>query len=84
MSKTQPRVCPPRPILKHPVGRDIHKNDLSLPNEIQHLVKEERVHNIVHYDKTERLSACFMVHMKDFQTEFNCSELFPKKVNFSQ
>ena len=40
------------------------------------LVNEERVHKIVQYDKTERLFECFMVHMKDFLTEFNCYELF--------
>ena len=77
MSKTQPRVCPPRLLLmsKHPVGEEIHMNDPSLPKEIQHLVKEERVDRIVHDDKTKRLSECFMVHMKDFLTEFNCYEL---------
>ena len=42
----------------------------------QHLVKEERVHEICHNGKTERLSECFMVHMKNFLTEFNCYELF--------
>ena len=78
MSETQPRVCPPRLLLmsKHQVGEEIDKNDLSLPKEIQHLVNEERVHKIVHYDNTERLSECFMVHMKDFLIEFNCYELF--------
>ena len=78
MSKPQPRVCPPRLLLmlKHPVGEEIDKNDPSLPKEIQHLVKEERVHKIVHYDKTERLSECFMVPLKDFLTDFNCYELF--------
>ena len=78
MSKTQPRVCPPRHLLmsKHPVGEEIDKNDPSLPKEIQHLVKEEGVHKIVHYDKTERLPECFMVHMKEFLTGFNCYELF--------
>ena len=78
MSKNQPRVCPPKLFLmsKHPAGEEIDKNDPSLPKEIQLLVKEERVHKIVHYSKTERLSECFMVHMKDFLTEFNCYELF--------
>ena len=49
MSKNQPRVCPPKLLLmsKHPVGEEIDKNDPSLPKEIQHLVKEERVHKIV-------------------------------------
>ena len=43
MSKTQPRVCPPRLLLmsKHPVGEEVDKNDPSLPKEIQHLVREE-------------------------------------------
>ena len=78
MSKIQSRVCPPRLLLmsKHPVGEEIDKNDPLLPKEIQHLVKEERLHKIFHYDKTERLSECFMDHMKDFLTEFNCYELF--------
>ena len=78
MSKTPTRVCPPRLLLmsKHPVGEEIDKNDPSLPKEIQHLVKEESVHKSVHYDKTERLSECFLVHMKDLLTEFNCYELF--------
>ena len=78
MSTTQPRVCAPRLLLmsKHPVGEDIDKNDPSLPKEIQHLVKEQRVHKIVHYDKTEQLLECLMVYMKDFLTEFNCHELF--------
>ena len=78
MSKTQRRVCPPRLLLmsKHPVGEEIDKNDPSLPKEIQHLVKEKRMHKIVHYDKTERFSECFMVDMKEFLTEFNCYELF--------
>ena len=78
MSKTQPRVCPPKLLLmsKHPVGEEIGKNGPSLPKEIQYLVKEERVHKIVHYVKTETLPECFMVHMKDFLTEFNCYELF--------
>ena len=78
MSKTQPRVCPPRLLLmsKHPVGEEIDKNDLSLPKEIQHLVNEVRVHKTVYYDKTEQLPECFMVHMKNFLTEFNCYELF--------
>ena len=61
---------------KHPVGEEIDKNDPSLLKEIQHLVKDERVYKIVHYNKTERLSECFMVHMKNFLTEFNCYELF--------
>ena len=78
MSKNQPRFYPPKLLLlsKHPVGDEIDKNVPSLPKEIQHLVKEERVHKIVHYNKTERLSEYFMVHMKDFLTEFNCYELF--------
>ena len=78
MSKTQQRVCPPRYLLmsKHPVGRKIDKNDPSLRKEIQHLVKEGRVHKNVHYDKTERISECFMVHIKDFLTEFIFYELF--------
>ena len=78
MSKTQPRVCPPELLMmsKHPVGEKNDKNDPPLPKEIQQLVKEQRVHKIVHYDKTKRLSECFMVHMKDFLTEFNCYELF--------
>ena len=68
MSKFQRIVCPPKLLLmsKHPVVEEIDKNDPSMPKEIQHLVKEERVHKIVHYNKTERLSECFMVHMKDF------------------
>ena len=78
MSKTQTRVCPPKLLLmsKHPVGVEIDKNDPSLPKEIQHLVKEEIVHKIVHNDKTERLSECFILHMKDCLTEFICYELF--------
>ena len=78
MSKNQPRVCPLKLLLmsKHSFDEEIDKNDPSLPKEIQLLVKEERVHKIVHYNKTERLSECFMVHMKDFLTEFNCYELF--------
>ena len=77
MSKSLPRVCPPRLLVisKHPVCEEVDKNDPSLPKEIQHLVKEKRVNKIVHYDKTERLSECFMVHMKDNLTEFNCYEL---------
>ena len=73
MSKTPPRLLL---MSKHPVGVEIDNNDPLLPKEVQHLVKEERVHKIDHYDKTERLSECFMVHMKDFLTEFNCYELF--------
>ena len=69
---------------KHTVGEEIDKNDPSLPKEIQHLVKEERVDKGVHYDNTERLSVCFMVHVKDFLTEFNCYELFYVKWFFSQ
>ena len=78
MSKTQPRVCPPRLLLmsKHSVGEEVDKNDPSLPKEMQHLVKEERVHKIVHNEKTEELSECLMVHRKDILTEFNCYELF--------
>ena len=78
MSKTQTRVCSPGllQMSKHPVGEEIDKNDPSLRKEIQHLVQEERVQKIVHYDKTERLSECFMVHMKDFLFEFTCYELF--------
>ena len=78
MSKNQPRVCPLKLLLmsKHPVGEEIDKNNPSLPKEIQLLVKEERVHQFVHYNKTERLSEFLMVHMKDFLTEFNCYELF--------
>ena len=78
MSKNQLTVCPPKLLLmsKHPVGEEIDKNDPSQPKEIQHLVKEERVNKIVHYNKTERLSECFMVHMKDFLNAFNCYELF--------
>ena len=74
MSKTQPRVCPPRLLLmsKHPVVEEIDKNDASLPKEIQHLVKEERLHKIVHYEKIERLSECLIIHMKDFS---NCVQL---------
>ena len=81
MSETQPRVCPSRLLLmlKHPVGEEIDQNDASLPKEIQHLVKEQRVHNIVRYDKSERLSQYFMVHMNDFITEFNCKEFQQKK-----
>ena len=75
MSKNQPRVCPPKLLLmsKHPVGEEIDKND---PSQVQHVVKEEKVHKIFHYNKTERLSECFMVQMKDFLPEFNCYELF--------
>ena len=62
--------------VEHPVGEEIDTNYPSLPKEIQHLVKEERVNKIVHYNKTERISECFMVHMKHFLTEFNCYELF--------
>ena len=78
MSKTQPRVSPPRLLLmsKHQVGEEIDKIDPSLPKEIQLSMKEERLHKIFHYNKTERLPECFMVHMKDFLTEFNCYELF--------
>ena len=78
MSKTQPRVCPPRYLLmsKHPVGEKIDKNNPSLPKEVQQFVKEGRVQKIVHYDKTGKLSECFMVHIKDFLIEFNCYELF--------
>ena len=77
MSKNQPIVRPPKLLLmsKHPAGKEFDKNDPTLPKEIQLLVKEERVHKIVHYNKTARLSECFMVHMKDFLTEFNCYEL---------
>ena len=60
----------------YPVGEEIDKNDPSPSNKIQHLVKEERVHKIVLFDKTERLSECFMVHMKDLLAELNCYELF--------
>ena len=78
MSKNQPRVCPPKLLLmsKHPVGEEIDKNDPSLPKGIQHVVKEERMHKIDHYNRTERLSECFMVHLKDFLPGFNCYELF--------
>ena len=77
MSKTQPRVCPPRFLLmlKQPVGEEIDKNYPSLPKKVQHFLNE-RVHKVVHYDKSERLSECFMFHMKDILTEFNCYELF--------
>ena len=44
---------------KHPDGEEIDKDDLSLPKEIQHLVKEERVHRIVHYHKIERLLSAY-------------------------
>ena len=39
------QCCPPRLLLmsKHPVSEEIDKNDPSLPKEIQHLVKEERL-----------------------------------------
>ena len=49
MSKTQTRVYPPRLLLmsKHTVGEETDKNDPLLPEEIQHLVKEERLHKIV-------------------------------------
>ena len=57
-------------------GEEIDRNGPSLPKQIQHLVREEKVHKIVYYDKTERPSECFMVHMKDFLTEFKCNELF--------
>ena len=78
MSKTQPRVCPLRLLFmsKHTVGEEIDKNDPSLPKEIQQLVKEEKKHKIVQYDKTERLSECFTVHIKNFLNKFNCYELF--------
>ena len=81
MSRPQPRVCPLELLLmsKHPVGEEIDKNNHSLPKEIQHLVKEERLHKVVHCNKTERLSECFMVDMKEFLTEFNCYELFYEK-----
>ena len=68
MSTTQRIVRPPRPLLmsKNPVFEEIDKNDPSLPEEIEHVVKDDRVHEIVHCDKTESLSACFMVPMRDF------------------
>ena len=69
---------PPKLLLmsKQPISDEIDKNDPSLAKEIQHLVREERELKMVHNDKTERLSGCFKVHMKDFLTEFNCYELF--------
>ena len=37
-NSTQSRVCPPKLLLmsKHPVGKEMNKNDPSLPKEIQH------------------------------------------------
>ena len=67
---------------KHTVGEENDKNDPSLPKEIRNLAKEERVHKIVDYDKFERLAECFMVHMKDFLTEFNWYELVFVKWHF--
>ena len=61
---------------KQTVGEEIDKNDPSLPKGIQHLLMEERVQKIVHYNKTERSSEWFMFLMKYFLTEFNCIELF--------
>ena len=58
---------------KLPVGEKIDKNDPSVPKEIQHL-KEGCTKVFI---MTElRDSECFMVHIKDFLTEFNCYELF--------
>ena len=53
MSEPQPRVSPLKLLLmsKHPVVEEIDKNDPSLPKIIQPLVKEERAHKIVHYEK---------------------------------
>ena len=79
--KNSTQSLPTRLLLmsKHPVGDENDMNNPSLPKEFQHLVKDEKVHKIVLYDKTERLSECFKVHMKDFLPEFNCYELFDMK-----
>ena len=47
MSKTQTRVCPLRLLLmsERPVGKEIDKNNPSLPKGIQLLVKEKKTQN---------------------------------------
>ena len=47
-----------------------------LPDEIQELVNPDNVKKIMYYEKTTRLPACFMVHMNEFLSDYNCYELF--------
>ena len=78
MSDCQPKISSPKLLLisKHPNGKEVDKNDEMLPEEIQELVNTDKVKKIVYYEKTTRLPACFMVHMNEILSDFNCYELF--------
>ena len=78
MSDCQRKVLPPKLLLisKHPTGKEVDKNDKMLPDEIQELVNTDKIKKISTMKKTTRLPACFMVHMKDFSSDFNCYEFF--------
>ena len=77
MSDCQRKVLRPKLLLisKHPTGKEVDKNDKT-PDEIQELVNTDKIKKIMYYEKTTRLPACFMVHMKEFLSAFNCYELF--------
>ena len=78
MSDCQRKFLPPKLLLisKHPTGKEVDKNDKMLPDEIQELVNTDKITKFMYYEKTTRLPACFMVHMKEFLSDFNCYELF--------
>ena len=78
MSEVHRKVSPPKLLLlpKRPTGEEIQKDDPSLPEKIKELVRADRVHKIIHYAKTEGLFECFMVHMNEFLSDYNCYELF--------
>ena len=57
-------------------GEEIQNNDTSLTEKIKQLVRAEEVHKVVHYENTDRVSECFIVHMKDLSSDYNFCELF--------
>ena len=60
MSDCQRKVSTPNLLLisKHPIVKEVDKNDEMLPEEIQVIVNMDKVKKIVYYEKTTRLPAC--------------------------
>ena len=59
-----------------PTGKEIQNSDTSLTEKFKQLVRVEEVRKLVHYENTDRVSECFIFHMKDFSIVYNFCELF--------
>ena len=78
MSDSQLKVSPAKLLFtsKYPFGKEFNKNEEILREEIREPLNTDKVKQIVYSEKTTRLPACFMVHMKELLSDFNYCELF--------